>query len=324
MPSKWIDFAALKSQVPIRDVLEHYGFLDSLSDKGQGKLIGPCPIHGGKNRTSFSVSTEKNIFNCFGECGGGNVLDLVMKVEDVGIRDAGVLLCEWFELSFERGDTGTSATDAPATSPAAADVDAGEVINPSLENPLKTLQPKHAYITERGIMPGTVRSFGIGYCVRGLMKGRIAIPIHNEDGDLVAYAGRAVTEELAQEKGKYRLPNGFSKGHVVFNLNQAMQHGCDRGLVLVEGFFDCMKVHQAGFPNVVALMGSSITEAQEALLLAASDRLVLMFDGDEAGNEGLRRVYGRLRRRLFLKEVHLEDEEQPDSLDAARIRELLS
>ena len=115
MPSKWIDFAALKSSVPIRDVLEHYGFLDSLSDKGQGKLVGPCPIHGGKNRTSFSVHTEKNIFNCFGECGGGNVLDLVMKVEDVGIRDAGLLLCEWFGLSFERGN-GTSAAAEGKTS----------------------------------------------------------------------------------------------------------------------------------------------------------------------------------------------------------------
>jgi DNA primase len=85
-----------------------------------------------------------------------------------------------------------------------------------------------------------------------------------------------------------------------------------------------MKVYQAGFPNVVALMGSSLSDHQEQLLVNATDRLVLMFDGDEAGTKCLREFYSRLRRRLFLKEVHLEDGEQPDSLTPERVKELLS
>jgi DNA primase len=85
-----------------------------------------------------------------------------------------------------------------------------------------------------------------------------------------------------------------------------------------------MVLTQCGFPNTVALMGSSLSEHQEHLLVNATDRLVLMFDGDEAGTKCLRDFYSRLRRRVFLKEVHLEDGEQPDGLTPERVKELLS
>jgi DNA primase len=155
------------------------------------------------------------------------------------------------------------------------------------------------------------------------MKGRIAIPIHNECSELVAYAGRAIDDELAKEEGKYKLPAGFQKSYVVFNLNRAKEHR-GSGLIVVEGYFDAMRVHQAGFPNVVALMGASLSESQEQLLVAATDRLVLMFDGDDAGAKCLREFYGKLRRKLFLKEIHLEDGEQPDGLTDERLTSLLS
>src|SRR5258705_2735626 len=104
----------------------------------------------------------------------------------------------------------------------------------------------------------TIKTFGVGYCARGLMRGRIAIPIYDERGDLVAYAGRSVGKELAETKGKYRLPDGFKKSFVLFNLHRAKEHAA-RGLIVVEGFFDAMKVHQAAYPNVVALMGSTVS-----------------------------------------------------------------
>ena len=100
------------------------------------------------------------------------------------------------------------------------------------------------------------------------MAGRIAIPIHNEQGELVAYAGRWPGEPPDGE-GKYKLPAGFHKSLVVYNLHRAKDHAKEQGLIVVEGFFDCMRLHQAGIPNVVALMGSSLSEEQEALLVAA-------------------------------------------------------
>jgi DNA primase len=102
MPTNFVDFKELKRQVPIRDVLERYKFLERLQDKGQGKLVGPCPLHAGKNPNSFHVNTDKNVYNCFSSCGGGNILDLVMKVEQCSIREAGLKLADWFDVRSER------------------------------------------------------------------------------------------------------------------------------------------------------------------------------------------------------------------------------
>jgi DNA primase len=327
--TRWIDFADLKRQVSIHDVLARYGILEKLREKKPGKLVGPCPIHGGKNGTSFNVDTAKNVFHCFSECGGGNILDLVMKLEDCSIREAGEKLSDWFELRFDRrgGIAKSAKRRAKPSRNAAATHNSGRRdasrVNPPLERPLKGLNHDHPYLVERGLTVPTIKEFGIGHSTRGLMRGRIAIPIHDENGDLVAYTGRAVDPELAEANGKYRLPDGFKKSFVLFNLHRAAEHA-DRGLIVVEGFFDCFKVHQAGFPNVVALMGSTLSEAQQELILAHSDRIALMLDGDDAGEKCLREFYGRLRGHLYLREIHLEPGEQPDGLSDNRIRELLS
>ena len=330
MATRWIDFTELKHRVSIRDVLMRYGHLDRLSEKKPGKLAGACPIHSGKNSTSFQVDTEKNIFNCFSQCGGGNILDLVMKIEKCGIREAGEKLSEWFELRFERkkknGAAEPTRSAAETRESAAARsqmrVDAPRV-NPPLERPLRDLNPDHPYLATRGLMIPTIKTFGIGHCTRGLMRGRIAIPIHDDQGVLVAYAGRAAKEDTSDGIGKYRLPEGFKKSFVLFDLHRAKEFA-ERGLVVVEGFFDCFKVHQAGFPNVVALMGSTLSDQQEQLLVAHTDRLALMFDGDDAGTKCLRDFYGRLRKRIYLREIHLQAGEQPDCLTEDRIRKLLS
>lgn len=327
MATRWIDFAELKRQVSIHDVLARYGILDGLREKKPGKLVGTCPIHGGKNGTSFNVDTAKNVFHCFSECGGGNVLDLVVKLENCSIREAGEKLSDWFELRFDRRDgIAKSAKRQAKPRNAAATHNSGRSdassVNPPLERPLKGLNHDHPYLVERGLTVPTIKEFGIGHCTRGLMRKRIAIPIHDDNGDLVAYAGRAVDHELAEANGKYRLPDGFKKSFVLFNLHRAAEHS-ERGLILVEGFFDCFKLHQAGFPNVVALMGSTLSEPQQELILAHSDRIALMLDGDDAGTKCLREFYGRLRQRLYLREIRLDAGEQPDNLSEERIRKLL-
>jgi DNA primase len=326
--TRWIDFSALKREVSIRDVLARYGLLGGLLEKKPGRLVGPCPIHGGKNGTSFKVDLEKNVFHCFSQCGGGNVLDLVMKLERTGsIREAGEKLAEWFGLKFDRprrNAVPAQADAAPKPTPSPPARTPAEVNpNPPLERALKDLNPDHPYLVARGLTVPTIKTFELGHCVRGLMRSRVAVAIRDTEGVLVAYAGRAVDDQLAAKAGKYRLPEGFKKSFVLFNLHRAKDHA-ERGLIVVEGFFDCFRVHQAGFPNVVALMGSTLSEAQERLLIAHADRLALMFDGDDAGTRCLRDFYARLRRRIYLREIHLELGEQPDMLGEDRTRELLS
>lgn len=320
----WIDFRQLKERVAIRDVLDHYGMLGGLRDRGHGQLSGPCPLHSGDNRNAFHVNTDKNVWHCFTSCGGGNILDLVMKVEGCSIREAGQKLTEWFDIKSTpppRTLKGREAA-AKAVRPSSRrnSLPPAATIPPLL--PLKTLDPAHPYLAERGLSRATVDRFGIGYCSRGIMRGRIAIPIHTQEGELVAYAGRAVAPTLAAEAGKYKFPTGFEKRYVVWNLNRATICA-DRGLIVCEGYFGAMRVDQAGFPSVVALMGSSLSEEQEALLVAATDRLALMFDGDEAGVAALRSVYARLRGRMYLREIHLEQGEQPDNLPDERLQTLL-
>ena len=157
MATRWIDFAELKRQVSIHDVLARYGILDGLREKKPGKFVGACPIHGGKNGTSFNVDTAKNVFHCFSECGGGNVLDLVMKIEDCSIREAGEKLSDWFELTFERQRKPKADTprDGPRGSaePAAShnsEPDNTDRSNPPLKRPLLNLNPDHPYLVGRG------------------------------------------------------------------------------------------------------------------------------------------------------------------------------
>jgi len=98
----------------------------------------------------------------------------------------------------------------------------------------------HPYLADRGITEKTAVEFGVGfYAGPGLMHGRLVIPIHNADGQLIAYCGRSVD----QTPPRYRVPPGFAKSAVLFNMHRAAATE-ENAVVVVEGFFDCMQVHQ--------------------------------------------------------------------------------
>ena len=154
------------------------------------------------------------------------------------------------------------------------------------------------------------------------MKDRIAIPIHNENGDLVAYAGRWLGDPPEGEP-KYKLPPRFQKHLVLYNFHRARELSEGKGLVLVEGFFDVMKLWQAGFKNVVALMGTVMSDEQEKLLigsLAPGGKVALMLDPDEPGQKATREIAQKLITKFYIKVINLELE--PDELTEEGIREI--
>jgi DNA primase len=118
------------------------------------------------------------------------------------------------------------------------------------------------------------------------------------------------------------VPAGFHKSLELYNLHRAIATG-QRGLILVEGFFDCMKVHQAGYPFVVALMGCSMSEEQERLLVAHAEMVLLMLDGDEAGRQGTDEILLRLGRQVWTKAVSVPDGKQPDQMNTEELQALL-
>jgi DNA primase len=130
----------------------------------------------------------------------------------------------------------------------------------------------------------------------------------------VAYAGRSVDET----EPKYRFLPRFRKSVVLFNLHRAAAYG--ESVVVVEGFFDCIKVHQAGLPCVVALMGCSLSIHQEQLLLRHFREVILLLDGDKAGRSAGATIGGRLVSKLSTRLIEVPAGSQPDQLGTDQIR----
>lgn len=316
----FVDFRAIKSQVNLQQVLERYQLLETFTQTSDDRLSGPCPIHKGQNPTQFRVSLSKNCFNCFGSCGrGGNVIDFVALMEEIPFRDAALKMQEWFNLE----PTKPSGKREKKSNPSQEESD--PTVNPPLDFTLKTLNLNHPYLDERGLLPETILNFGLGHCGRGLLRGHIAIPIHNPDGELIAYAGRWPGDpEDAQ--AKYKFPKGFKKSLELFNLHRALEDSPEGPLVLVEGFFDCFALVQGGVHNSVALMGSSLSEAQEELLrsrLPEGAVIELLFDRDDAGQRVTEECFERLGDNFDVQGITLpEDINQPDQLQPDEVAEL--
>lgn len=318
MNNRWVSFREIKNQIGIEAVLTRYGV--RLITSGIGVLRGPCPLptHASRSDNSFSADTRRNIWACHSQSCmaargggvGGNVLDFVAWMEGCSIRDAALLVQERFALA-------SSINVADRSTPSLTRA------NPVLTFKLSGLQGQHPYLIARGIDPITATYFGIGYYAGpGMMSKRVAIPIHNESGKLVAYAGRAVSTD---HEAKYKFPPGFRKSEELFNLHRVRVNTPCR-LVVVEGFFDCIRVHQAGFPDVVALMGCSMSNNQIGLLQRhGCSRVILLLDGDAAGHRGAHAISQDLGHAGITVRVSAVPEgRQPDSLAIDELRKILS
>jgi len=186
------------------------------------------------------------------------------------------------------------------------------VPNAPLKFRLDKLVREHPYLEERGLTLETLVDFGVGYCTKGTMAERIAIPIHNVKGEVLAYAGRYPYENPPEDTPKYKLPPGFRKSQELFNLDRAIKEPADKPLLIVEGFFDCMKIHQHGYKKVVALMGSTLSATQEELIRQHpkhDSHIIVMLDENEAGRAGREDIVCRLSKFCF---VRVHQFEQPD------------
>lgn len=319
MPAaKYADFKEVKHAVSMTDILDHYDLMDSLLEK-DGSLIGQCPIHKGTSPTQFRVLISKSWWNCFGPCNGGNILNFVAEMEDVSIPEAAVQISEWFGLSARK--TG-SAKKAPAeTGPQeepqevkapqepehpeipetqeAQEREEAPKKNTPLSFQLQNLDAKHPAIEALGFDESIVVYFGAGVCSKGLMKGRLAIPIHSPTGELLAYTGYVL------ERG-YKYPENFHRELELYNIHRALESGDSEelGLFLVPYPLDVWRFHQAGFENVVAVMGSTMSRDQVKLLaslLPPSARVSLVLP-----EEQLDRIGGLLAPHFYVRSLQAD------------------
>jgi DNA primase len=279
MPQSFVSFAELKRAVSIEAVLARYGLREGLTVKGKN-LAGPCPFCKGQSQRQFQVNLEKNAWYCFGCKIGGNILDFVAKRENVNLRAAAVKLDLWFEL-------GLAAEAPPPAAPPS--VSAGAPLpkdeNPSGANPpltftLKTLDPNHASLSTLGLRTSTLTDFGAGYCSKGLLKGRLAIPVHNSGGELVAYAGLAVSGDGTP---RYLFPPNFHPELEVFNLHRLVESAeGDSPLYLVPEIEGALRLSEAEVIPVLGLFDGALSAEQEAAIkgaLTLYERLILVGDG---------------------------------------------
>lgn len=329
--SGWVDFKLLKERVSIQQVLAHYGLSERLTRKGDS-LVGACPLHDGDNKTSFRVSLSKNIYHCFACNAGGNIIDLAAALEGVDVRSAALRLKAAFGIETpgrQRNGNAKPSSAAKEEKPpeATPTVDDSPAVNPPLRFSLKRLDAAHPYLVERGLTPETIATFGLGFHAgKGIMRERIAIPIHNGAGELVGYAGR-YPGDPSGETPKYRMPAAFKKSLELYNLHRARTHLLGSPLIVVEGFFDCMRLHQAGLPNVVAAMGCTLSLLQVGTIawaVGSGGRVIVFFDEDEAGRAGRAAAVAQLAPLVYVRTVALPEEGmQPERLAPSALRLLL-
>jgi DNA primase len=302
--SNWVDFAAVKQHLGLASVLRHYQV--SLRRSGRDQYRGRCPLHQGDGLEAFHANLTRNVFHCFSCGAGGTVLDFVAAMEGCTLREAALKL--------------QGGTDRPQIQRTPPQLVTKKSKTPSpLGFALRGIDSTHPYLAARGIEIPTAQEFGIGfYGGSGIFSGHLVIPIHNERGELVAYCGRAL--DCAQPR--YRFPSGFPKSEILFNFHRAAAWG-RQTVVLVEGFFDCLKLHQAGVGSVVALMGAALYSSQQRLLLERFRRVILMLDGDDAGRRANTVITARLQPHASVRVIRLPDAVQPDRLSTEAIRHFL-
>lgn len=279
--------------------------------------IGKCPFHR-DDTPSFSVSPEKQLYHCFGCGASGTVFTFVAKRENLDFEEAVRKLAARVGVPLEE----TLATPPEEQQILAANRLARELWYARLLDPEEGRAARE-YLAERGIRDETIREQKLGYSppawdfllnamVRhgfsedllvkaGLLRqregggyydyfrNRILFPILNERGDVVAFGGRALNDESPKYLNSPETPL-YKKNEVLYFLSFARSAIQEEGRALItEGYFDAISLYQAGIKNVVASLGTALSETHARLLKRLCEEVMFVFDGDEAGHRAVLR-----------------------------------
>lgn len=304
-------FEELLARINILDVVSQY-----IKLRKAGKdYVGLCPFH--KEKTpSFTVSTEKQIYYCFGCREGGNAINFLMKYENLSFQEALESLAKEYGIEIQRrGDPHrASHFDALAR--------LSEYYFDNLKNAHTALQ----YLSKRGIDAETIKEFGIGYSdpsgnrLKGFLKhsgipndvylstgivrmkdrdlydmfrGRVVVPILDVNKKVIGFGGRTLEKDGVPKYINSPESSVFSKRTALFGIDKTRKHIAEQNEVfIVEGYFDFISLYQHGLRNIVATLGTSVTEQQVSKLRNYTNNVTLMLDGDEAGIKSALRLIG--------------------------------
>ena len=330
----------LTARNPIEDVVGQYV---ALTRRGSN-LFGLCPFHSEKT-ASFSVAPDKGIYYCFGCHKGGGAINFMMELEGLSYPDAVRSLAKRVGMEVPEDEQYQSKYRQQERL-WALHKEAARFFHGQLYSPIGTEALNYAL--GRGMNKYILTTFGVGFAPdtwdslvkamrakgytdqelkdSGLVtvsqkngnlfdrfRGRLMFPIIDVRGNIIAFGGRIIKND--KEAAKYlNSPETliFNKRKNLFGLNLAKKTKQDY-LILVEGNIDVVALHQYGFDNAVASLGTSLTEEQALLLSRYTEQVVLIYDGDEAGQRATQRAIPILEKAgIGVKVLQIRDAKDPD------------
>ena len=285
-------------------------------------LVGLCPFHNEKT-PSFTVYPETESFYCFGCAAGGEVISFIRRIENLDYVEAVRFLCERAGMNMPE-DGYDSSMAQKRKRMYEINREAARFFHETLFSP----EGKAGldYYKSRGYSKKTLVRFGMGYAPNGRallnhmrqkgysfeelyeanlanrsdkygkmsyydnFRNRVIVPIIDPRGNVVAFGGRV----LDDSKPKYVNTSDtlvYKKSLGVFGLNFA-KNSKEKSLILVEGYMDAISLHQAGFDNAIACLGTALTSEMAHLLSRYTDEIILSYDADEAGQKATQRAIG--------------------------------
>ena len=331
----------LTARNPIEDVVGQYVNLK----RSGSNLFGLCPFHGEKT-ASFSVAPDKGIYYCFGCHKGGNVINFEMEIEGLSYPDAVRALAKRAGLEVPEDEQYQSRYRQQerlwALHKEAARFYHSQLYAPVGANALQ-------YAAGRGMPKSILTKFGIGYAPdswtalvdwlrakgytdqelrdSGLVtvsrkngnlfdrfRDRLMFPIIDVRGNVIGFGGRIMNDKDKSAAKYLNSPETliFNKRKNLFALNLAKKSKLGY-LILVEGYMDAIALHQFGFDCAVASLGTALTEDGANLLARYTEQVVLIYDGDEAGQNATKRAIPILEKAgLQVKVLQMRDAKDPD------------
>ena len=324
------------------DIVSVIGRYVRLKRAGSG-YTGLCPFHNEKT-PSFHVNPARQMYKCFG-CGvGGNVLTFVMEYENLTFPEAMEMLAQEAGIELPKQELTAQQKQQESLRQTLLEINkkAARYYFALLKSPRG--KPGYDYLTGRGLSDETILHFGLGYAGQGggelyqymkkegysdsvlketgLFKmdergaydkfwNRVMFPIMDANNRVIGFGGRV----MGDAKPKYlNSPETkiFDKSRNLFGLNYA-KRGKRSNMILCEGYMDVIALHQAGFTNAVASLGTAFTEQQANLIRRYTDEVLLTYDSDGAGIKAAMRAIPMLRRAgITGKVIHMEPYKDPD------------
>jgi len=296
------DFRSLKARVNIGSVLFAYG-LDAGLQRKKHLLHGPCPLHRGDNPTAFRVDLARGLWRCFTACGGGDTVELVRRIENCSYAQAARKM-----LLLAQGPTPSEYQAATFS----IDNSKDRVFSPFTKR--VPLNPRIPFLQEnKKISVEIARRFDAGVTDRSpFLRGTVAVRLHDLYGKPLGYCGRRLEPEQIARWGKWRFPKNYPKKETLFNAHRAISSR-KNGIVVVECPWAAMRFTQAGVANAVALLGTTVSKAQVAWLSKAPT-VLLMLDGDPAGQKAAPNIAMALRGSARVVFHHLSNGMEPEDL----------